>query len=209
MKSLIAALLLSFSMLASATTVTADTEYVVEQYYSNFVPVRTQVDIIGVYGAKIESAMGVDYLPIHVNITGSNTKLFNLVLSSYEKVNWVLTGNVDAVRSVLLNGFNDSTIEGLPSESIVIDRMNDNYFAACAFNWPENGNGCYTNDLVRGVESVYMTKINSFTGTYFGDKFEVNFSQVSAVPEPTTSMLTLIGLCGIISMYRKNVTRKV
>ena len=203
MKALLAALILVFCMAANATVVTADTEYTVEQYYSDLVPVRTEVDIIGVYGAKIESAMGVPYLPIHVNITGSNTKLFNLVLSSYEKVTWVLTGNVDAVRSVLLNGFNDSVIEGLPSDTIVIDRMNDNYFSACAFNWPENGNGCETNALVQGVESVYMTRINSFTGTYFGDKFEVNLGNTSVVPEPDSLLLTAAGLFGIVALSRK------
>ena len=203
MKKIIAAFMMSIAaMFASATTVTSNTEYVVEQWVNPVPAIHSEVHVIGVYGA-IPDSSGNNH-PVHtinIDFSGTNELLSNIVLSSYEPVKWVLTGNVEKIRTVLLNGYYDSQVFGLPSDTIVIDRMNDNYLAACAFTVQDYG-GCNTSELLQGVSSIYNVPVTSFTGAYYAEDFSVNFG--NTVPEPATAMLTMIGFLGTMGAYKLN-----
>ncbi|MCB9529029.1 MAG: hypothetical protein H6701_11730 [Myxococcales bacterium] len=104
-----------------------------------------------------------------VRITRAGVPLV-LALSSYEPTTWALELD-DRVQltGVILNGYNQSQVEGLPDGVPLIDRTRPgNYLTACGYAWPADDGGCDTPALVRGAEAQSGRPLTSFQGCYTG-----------------------------------------
>ena len=173
---------LSLSALAAqATTITmtdptegSGNGYPVSSYL-NAKPGKKQLHVIGVYYGK-------DQAKVHV--TGTTSQPVTLVLSSYEKTQWVIDGaSRGKIGTVILNGFNGSTVTGQSVFAKVVNRTGfnaktgaPNYWSACAYAWPGDDQGCDTASLVKGVQSYTGQPITTFTGVYQANDFTVKLS---------------------------------
>jgi len=174
-----ALLLVAASAQATTITMTDPTEgaagYPSYSYVNPKPSSKAQVHIIGVYYGK-------DTAKVHVS--GKVTKPITLVLSSYEKTAWVIDGASRArIGTIILNGFNQSTVTGQSIFAKVVTRTGvntktgqANFWSACAYQWPLDDQGCDTPSLVKGVQGYTGTPITSFTGDYQSNDFTVNLA---------------------------------
>jgi|GEM_PF-4349134 len=97
-----------------------------------------------------------------------------LALSAYEPTIWEF--DIDEgvqIESIILNGLHEQTATNIGDIPATNLSPLENAFAACAYAWPLDAEGCDTPALVRGVEGITGTKISSFTGTYAGSEFTI------------------------------------
>ena len=127
-----------------------------------------------------------------VNVNGSAKVPVNLVLSSYEAVNWVLKGSgVPFIKSVVVNGYKKSTVSGIDSKYVTDKTGVGNYLYACGYSWPYNGGGCDTNVLVSKVESFFGSPLTSFAGQYQATQFTVTLPDAAVTtPDSTPDAFT-------------------
>lgn len=169
--------------------------------YNNPAIQNVETHIIGVYETRSDSSFG--YHPegtAFVHVSGSASTPVNLVLSSYEPTKWVLDGEgLSFISSVLINGYNLSRVVGVDS-SIIINRTGSTgYISACGYVWPSDNQGCDTLALVNGVESIYDTKVSTFTGDYRATNFSLT---LSPVPEVSSIYMLSLGLLSFV-FYRR------
>lgn len=161
--------------------------------YQNPTPSAIETHVIGVY--ETDSSHSFGYHPTgtgRIEIKGDVTYPINLVLSSYEPTNWVLSGDgLGSVASVLVNGYHDSFVTGVDASKVINRTGLGQYLAACAYRWPGDSGGCNTLGLIAGVEAYYGAAVTSFTGIYNGKGFAVS---ASAVPEASPLAYLMLGL---------------
>jgi len=82
-----------------------------------------------------------------------------LVLSAYEATSWhVALGAGAAIRSVLLVGYEDQTVD--------LANVPVTHAAGCGYSYPYNGGGCDTNALFSTVQSRAGVGVTTFHGCY-------------------------------------------
>lgn len=196
---------IALSAVAHATSVTVTDRggygYPITSYQSAG-STSIETHVIGVY--ETDSGHSGGYHPVglgFVEIKGDVKQPINLVLSSYEPTNWVLSGDgVSSIASVMVNGYHDSFVTGIDA-SKVIDRSGlGHYLSACAYRWPHDNQGCNTTALISGVEAHYGTPMTSFTGIYHGKGFVVS---ASPVPEASSLAYLLLGVPTVAWATRK------
>jgi len=129
--------------------------------YQSDAPERPELHILGVY----QSAGGE--IAVELDRRGPAV----LVLSSYEPVNWVVTTSADAcLERVILNGYNDQTVE-VPDGVEVDEFTGYGYLSACAYAWPNDDGGCDTPGLVDGAEAETDLVLTSFGACYESSGF--------------------------------------
>lgn len=123
------------------------------------------VEGIGVY----ESARGSHGIgkprvagDVNVYIQGSGGPVI-LVLSSYEPVNWRVTGAVSKVKAVLLSGYYDSTVSG--TGDVRVTKIGNNY----AYESGSAGYRSLQNEVIGWTGKT----IETFQGKYSGSTFMV------------------------------------
>jgi hypothetical protein len=207
---------------ASASVVTIGNGNIVQtsQYVAN-AATADEVHVIGLYdggsSGPNSNSQGVD-IPgtTVVNVLGSSAGSVSLVLSAYERTNWVLTGDgVASLASVIINGYGASQAFGIDGSKLVNRSGLGNYIAACGYSLPYNGGGCDTGVLIAGVESYLGKPITTFTGIYstsleLGTVTSLDSPaalqvtvRVGAVPEPSTIVLAGIGAAALLLRQRR------
>lgn len=168
---------------AFATTVTVNNPDPNVGHLSSYVaspqPAR-QTHIIGIYTGGVHANNGVEVATVKVHVNGkAPSKPVTLVLSAYERTNWVIDGKTRAaIGTVIINGYHPSTVSGLSFLTKVVNRTGvGNYLSAAAIEWPNDTGGGDTPALVKGVQAYTHTPISSFTGYYEATDFSVNLTK--------------------------------
>lgn len=174
-------------------------------YYINPEIQTAETHVIGVYETRGDHSF--NYHPegtAFVHVSGSASTPVNLVLSSYEPTKWVLDGEgLSFLSSVLVNGYHASRVVGVDSSLIINKTGLGNYISACSYGWPSTTGGCDTKALVNGVESLYETKITTFTSAYRASDFSL---LLSPVPEATQLSMLSLGIFAITLYRRRHLT---
>ena len=90
-----------------------------------------------------------------------------VALSSYEPVTWTVhTTNGAQVEEVLLNGYHEQRVKGVPGQRI---RRLDAP-TSCSRSWPAK-EGCETNTLVAAAEAATGQSMTHFAGCYSASQF--------------------------------------
>jgi hypothetical protein len=156
-----------------ASTVTIGNSAFVQrsQYVAKWAT-SSEVHVIGVYdggsSGKHSNISGV-FIPgtTQVNVRGMSRMPVSLVLSSYEQTHWVLKGSgVKSLESILVTGYGLSDVTGIDTSKVINRSGPDNRLTSSGHAWTDNGPDDSTASLVAGVESVFGTRIASFTGIY-------------------------------------------
>ncbi|MFY0531843.1 hypothetical protein [Nannocystis pusilla] len=125
-----------------------------------------ELHIIGVYQAT-GNAMTVDVTRADVPLT--------LVLSSYEPVAFTLNLAPGVLlEHVILNGYNAHTVQGQGAATVTDVSGQFNFYAACAYEWPEDDGGCNTPALVAGAEAATGLSLTTFAACYEGSSFSLD-----------------------------------
>ncbi len=141
----------------------------------HFDPAETEMHVIGVYQAKSRPGEEKGRMDVEVRPTA---KPIVLVLTSYFSVEWRINLKDGArIKKVILSGYNEQEIKGLPAE-VPID--NRSYFPVdgarrqngwfWAFEW----NGSQWREMVRRLNAMTGLPVASFQGTEAGDSFIVD-----------------------------------
>jgi hypothetical protein len=196
-KEMVLSLALGFAAsMSSGAVVTINDPAGSPSYYTNPAASGPELHIISVYETRSDHGGG--YHPqgtanVHVSYGGSSP--ITLVLSSYEPTLWnfeVDSGVV--IDQVILNGYHDQQAQGIDSNLIVNKFGVGNYFAACAYTWPSDNQGCNTPGLVAGSEAFTGLQLTSFSATYRATSFTV---VTSPVPLPAPAWLFGSALFGL------------
>ncbi|MFZ6184720.1 hypothetical protein [Nannocystis pusilla] len=125
-----------------------------------------ELHIIGVYQAT-GNALTVDVNRTDVPLT--------LVLSSYEPVAFTLNLAPGVLlEHVILNGYNAHTVQGQGAATVTDVSGQFNFYAACAYEWPEDDGGCNTPGLVAGAEAATGLSLTTFAACYEGSSFSLD-----------------------------------
>ena len=125
-----------------------------------------ELHIIGVYQAS-GNALTVDVTRVDVPLT--------LVLSSYEPVAFTLNLAPGVLlEQVILNGYNAHTVQGQGAATVTDVSGQFNFYAACAYAWPEDDGGCNTPGLVAGAEAATGLSLTTFAACYEGSSFSLD-----------------------------------
>ena len=165
------------------------------------------ISIIGVYRTNGGRNHGPGTANVHVQYDDTRPMIpLVLVLSSYEPNQWTLDLEPDTVVSqIILNGYYPQEITNAGSIPVLRFVGPGNYFAACAYRWPDDDQGCDTPALVSGVESLVGQPITAFSGVYGATDFTV---VGSPVPEPSSLTITLLGALGVLGRWRRRRGRQ-
>ncbi|MFN3200194.1 MAG: thrombospondin type 3 repeat-containing protein [Bradymonadia bacterium] len=165
----------------------------------------TEVHALGVYQGSRDAINENGQREINVGVSRAGVPMI-LVLSSYEPVHWRLNLAPGVqLQQVILNGYNNQTLEG-HGGAVVTDRTRPgNYFTACAYVWPSGNGGCDTNALISGVEGFLGQSVDSFHGCYTGEAFAIGAvdgdgdavpDASDACPEDPDNDIDGDGVCG-------------
>ncbi|MCY0994549.1 hypothetical protein OV203_45920 [Nannocystis sp. ILAH1] len=125
-----------------------------------------ELHIIGVYQAS-GNALTVEVTRVDVPLT--------LVLSSYEPVAFTLNLAPGVLlEHVILNGYNAHTVQGQGAATVTDVSGQFNFYAACAYEWPEDDGGCNTPGLVAGAEAATGLSLTTFAACYEGSSFSLD-----------------------------------
>ncbi|WP_434427757.1 hypothetical protein [Nannocystis pusilla] len=125
-----------------------------------------ELHIIGVYQGS-GNAITVDVNRADVPLT--------LVLSSYEPVAFTLNLAPGVLlEHVILNGYNAHTVQGQGAATVTDVSGQFNFYAACAYEWPEDDGGCNTPGLVAGAEAATGLSLTTFAACYEGSSFSLD-----------------------------------
>lgn len=129
-------------------------------------PQPEELHIVGVYQAT-NNAITVTVDRVDIPLT--------LVLSSYEPVTFtlVLAPGV-LLEHVILNGYNPHSVQGQGAAMVTDLSGNFDYFAACAYVWPDDDQGCDTPGIVAGAEALTGLGLTTFVGCYEGISFTID-----------------------------------
>lgn len=206
--------------MATVVTIGNDT-FTQESQYAADLGVAPEIHVIGLYDGGSSGEQSNDtgvFIPgtTVVNVEGTASGNVSLVLSSYERTNWLLTGaGVASLTSVVVNGYGTSEALGIDGAKVINRSGMGNYLAACGYSLPYNGGGCDTGKLISGVEGYFGQSISSFTGVYSTSpvlgtvtslanpaSFQVHVN-LSAVPESGALPLMALGLVGGALVVRR------
>ena len=131
-----------------------------------------------VYEARSDHSF--DYHPrgeIVVNVE-LETRPAILVLSSYEPVDFVVRiqgeDTYGLLRGIILNGYNQHTVSGVPGVPVEDWSGEDNYVDASAYCAPETSYDCAEGsaaDLFEALEAVTGLGVTGFQGCYRATEF--------------------------------------
>lgn len=111
--------------------------------------------------------------PIYVTINRETE--MELVLSSYEPAEWIITTAANTVIDrILANGYNQQVVTvagGIPVETRTVADGTGYWGYPCGYSWPYNGGGCDTGLMVAALESYTGLTTSSFTGCYNASAF--------------------------------------
>jgi hypothetical protein len=181
--------------------------YVVTTYNAPGLTVP-DISILGVYETRSDHSF--NYHPqgaatVHVRYSGS--KLMDplvLVLSAYEPTLW----NIDAqagtrISKIVVNGLYEQQVAN--SGSIpVVNKSGANSISACSYAWPGDNQGCNTQGLVQGVQTLVGAPLTAYAGVYRATDFTVTGVPV---PEPASAHLALITLGALCMAQGRRVIR--
>ncbi|ROR97883.1 putative secreted protein [Sinobacterium caligoides] len=199
MKIFLATALILSASLSSATTVTINDPAGPPSYHTNSSSSGPELHIVSVYETRSDHSFG-DHPQgtANVHIVNGGSAPITLVLSSYEPTLWNFSIDSGVViDQVILNGYHDQEAQGIDSGLIVNKYGVGNYFAACAFTWPSDTQGCNTPGLVSASEDFTGLELTSFSAAYRATDFTV---VTSHIPVPAAAWLfgsAIIGLAGL------------
>jgi hypothetical protein len=140
--------------------------------------------VFGIYESRSDHSYG--YHPtgtatVHIRRTVPHV----LVLSAYEPTKWTLDVAPGArIERIILNGYHPQKVGGVPAGVPVVDRSGSGYLSACAYQWPDDDQGCDTPALVSGVEGLTSRKLTAFAGCYRGTEFTLADRPGQCEPQP-------------------------
>ena len=145
-----------------------------------------EAHVIGIYESR--SDHGYNYHPqgeVAVKIYPGQKPMI-LVLSSYEPQKWVLTGAVDQVRKVILNGYHDQAVTGIDPAKVTEQSYlgtGKAYYSKFLYGFtPSTAQSAAFIDF---VESDQGTPVASAQGLYMGVAFGINgAAPATASPTP-------------------------
>ena len=150
-----------------------------------------ETHVIGIYESR--SDHGYNYHPqgeVAVKVYPGQKPMI-LVLSSYEPQKWVLTGAVDQVRKVILNGYHDQTVTGIETSKVTEHSYlgtGKAYYSKFLYGFsPSTAQSAAFIDF---VESDQGTPVVSAQGLYSGVAFGINGAApatASPTPKPTAT----------------------
>lgn len=169
----------------------------IPSYYINKARISPETHIIGVYEARRDHSSGSHPVgTARIHITGAASVPVNLVLSSYEPIQWIVDGSgVSFVQSVLINSYHLSTVVGI--DSSVVQSMD---LGTYDYGWFSASRS----SMVRDVEAMYGAPISTFSGVYRATDFSII---LTSVPEPSSITLLLGGLGCVGVALRKSKKR--
>jgi hypothetical protein len=163
-------------------------------YYQSGVASVPEVLVVGVY--ETSSNHSFDFHTTgtgHVRVVGSALAPVDIVVSSYEPVQWIFDGpGVSYISKVLVNSFYPSTVVGIDS-SKVLDRSGAQNLGTYAYAWPSATGGSNTPLLFQNVQTLLGAPVSAFGGAYNATAFTII---LTPVPEPATATLLLLGMLG-------------
>jgi hypothetical protein len=138
-------------------------------------PAGPELFIFGVYESSSTHSS-----PGQAHVTVSRTSPHILVLSSYVQIHWTVSVAGGAgLERVILNGYEEQTVAGVPQGIPVENRSGAGYVAACAYVWPADDQGCNTPGLVSGLRTLTSREVTGFAGCYRATEFTLSDGTLS------------------------------
>lgn len=135
-------------------------------------PTRDGLEVLALGVYETRSDHSATYRPVgSATVKDTRSTPHVLVLSSYEPTVWEVIGLPgSALTKVVLVGYNAQQAK-VPPGVVVEDHSGAS--PACAYAYPDNGQGCDTAGLLRFSEKVIGEKVVGFAGCYRATKFTV------------------------------------
>ena len=125
--------------------------------------------VLGIYTTKAGLASDAEG---RATVTVRRTEPFVLVLSSYDRTVWQIDAVPDTrIELIVLNGYNEQRIEGVPPGVDVLNRTRGRSMVATLYKWPGDRNEAQ--DMVDGLHRLLFRRITLFAGCYDASTFSI------------------------------------
>jgi hypothetical protein len=158
----------------------------------------TKLHLLGVY----ETPYG--YAEVKFDQPGSNV----LALSAYEATEWLVTLGPDAsLEKIVVVGHETQIVygpEGVPVEVYSYEQGSELF--GCGYQYPYEGGGCNTEELIAMVESITKLPLAAFDGCYDASQLQVAPGRCDDPPPPPCADEVILD-CDTAAGYEVNSYR--